>query len=477
MNQGLPILTSHCPGWVCYAEKTSPQAIPYLSTVKSAQQIVGVSIKNILLSTKPFASSSSQEIMETDLESELTQALADLSFDLTASTASQPPKSKASVFVVSVQPCFDKKLEASRKDFYHSESNTMDVDMVLSTSELWQLLETTAWSWMSGISTGESMSYDSANDSTDNLSNDDQNMATESSKSNLSHSRSKKVKLNSFDRPISNRFEEDMEIIDLDAPTTEFLNRRETTQRNFVHVYQYLDNLDSDSPFGSDDIEKLFRCPSPSGIKLVSAGDSYMSSGGYADYLFKYIAYKEYNLNLWGKKLVYKEGRNADLSDIDMFTILKENDPSIEPQLESMRNIRFARAYGFRNIQSILLKLKRGLLDYDLIEIMACPSGCNNGGGQLKTLSSILPITNYATTNTPSRTETPQESKDRIQSVEKVFHQSIEFADPANSLLVQYLYDSRRLVQPLSEASKRTLHTRYHAVPKLETIAPLAAKW
>ncbi|RYH07451.1 hypothetical protein EON65_41740, partial [archaeon] len=41
----LPILTSHCPGLVCYVEKTSPQALPYLSTVKSAQQIVGTVIK------------------------------------------------------------------------------------------------------------------------------------------------------------------------------------------------------------------------------------------------------------------------------------------------------------------------------------------------------------------------------------------------------------------------------------------------
>ena len=49
----LPILTSHCPGWVCYAEKTSPQAIPYLSTVKSPQQIVGSVIKSILTTETP----------------------------------------------------------------------------------------------------------------------------------------------------------------------------------------------------------------------------------------------------------------------------------------------------------------------------------------------------------------------------------------------------------------------------------------
>ena len=45
--------------------------------------------------------------------------------------------------------------------------------------------------------------------------------------------------------------------------------------------------------------------------------------------------------------------------------------------------LRFALAYGFRNIQTILRKVKQGLSQYDYIEVMACPSGCINGGGQL----------------------------------------------------------------------------------------------
>ena len=35
------MLASHCPGWVCYAEKTQPQALPYIATTKSAQQVLG----------------------------------------------------------------------------------------------------------------------------------------------------------------------------------------------------------------------------------------------------------------------------------------------------------------------------------------------------------------------------------------------------------------------------------------------------
>ncbi|EJK77732.1 hypothetical protein THAOC_00414, partial [Thalassiosira oceanica] len=52
--------------------------------------------------------------------------------------------------------------------------------------------------------------------------------------------------------------------------------------------------------------------------------------------------------------------------------------------------LRFAAAYGFKNVQSVL----RGLSSpgttaggegrrYDYVEVMACPSGCANGGGQV----------------------------------------------------------------------------------------------
>ena len=46
--------------------------------------------------------------------------------------------------------------------------------------------------------------------------------------------------------------------------------------------------------------------------------------------------------------------------------------------------LRFALAYGFRNIQTLLRKVKQGACQYDYVEVMACPSGCVNGGGQLR---------------------------------------------------------------------------------------------
>jgi iron only hydrogenase large subunit-like protein len=46
--------------------------------------------------------------------------------------------------------------------------------------------------------------------------------------------------------------------------------------------------------------------------------------------------------------------------------------------------LKFAQAYGFRNIQNIIRKIKQGKCEYDYVELMACPSGCVNGGGQIK---------------------------------------------------------------------------------------------
>lgn len=37
--------------------------------------------------------------------------------------------------------------------------------------------------------------------------------------------------------------------------------------------------------------------------------------------------------------------------------------------------LRFALAYGFRNIQNLVQKLKRGKSPYHYVEVMACPSG------------------------------------------------------------------------------------------------------
>ena len=53
----LPMIASSCPGWICFAEKTQPQSLPYISSTKSPQQLLGSIIKTVLFSTKSHESS------------------------------------------------------------------------------------------------------------------------------------------------------------------------------------------------------------------------------------------------------------------------------------------------------------------------------------------------------------------------------------------------------------------------------------
>jgi len=44
----MPMLASACPGWICYAEKTHSEMIPFISRTKSPQQIMGTLVKEWL---------------------------------------------------------------------------------------------------------------------------------------------------------------------------------------------------------------------------------------------------------------------------------------------------------------------------------------------------------------------------------------------------------------------------------------------
>jgi iron only hydrogenase large subunit-like protein len=41
----LPMLASACPGWICYAEKTHSEILPFIARTKSPQQVMGTLVK------------------------------------------------------------------------------------------------------------------------------------------------------------------------------------------------------------------------------------------------------------------------------------------------------------------------------------------------------------------------------------------------------------------------------------------------
>ena len=49
-KDALPMLASACPGWICYAEKTHSEMLPFISRTKSPQQVMGTVVKSWLAS-------------------------------------------------------------------------------------------------------------------------------------------------------------------------------------------------------------------------------------------------------------------------------------------------------------------------------------------------------------------------------------------------------------------------------------------
>eukprot|EP00466_Bigelowiella_natans_P004700 jgi/Bigna1/88025/estExt_fgenesh1_pg.C_270091 len=94
------------------------------------------------------------------------------------------------------------------------------------------------------------------------------------------------------------------------------------------------------------------------------------ASGGYLENVFRYAARSLFDHDPEGD-IKLTPGRNPDIQEATL-TIGGEE------------KLRFALAYGFRNIQNTMRKLKRNRNPYHYVELMACPAGCANGGGQLK---------------------------------------------------------------------------------------------
>jgi formate dehydrogenase major subunit len=99
-QEKLPQFTSCCPAWVNFVERRYPGLIPHLSTCRSPQQMMGVTVKH------HFAE------------------LAGISRD--------------KLFVVSIVPCLAKKVEAARPEL--APDGLRDVDAVLTTTEMLDMI-------------------------------------------------------------------------------------------------------------------------------------------------------------------------------------------------------------------------------------------------------------------------------------------------------------------------------------------------
>jgi len=85
-------------------------------------------------------------------------------------------------------------------------------------------------------------------------------------------------------------------------------------------------------------------------------------SGGYLEYIFKYAAKELFGVTV--DKVEYKATKGSSL---DYRTAVLE--------VDGKEVLTFATAYGFKNIQNVVRRIKRGQKAFDFVEIMACPSG------------------------------------------------------------------------------------------------------
>ncbi|XP_053308865.1 nuclear prelamin A recognition factor [Spea bombifrons] len=297
-EHAFPMFASACPGWVQYAERVLGDSVtPHICTAKSPQQIMGSLVKGYFASHKNLS----------------------------------PDK----IFHLTVAPCYDRKMEALREDYYTALYKCRDVDCVLTSGEVIQIME-------------------------------QQNTSV------------KEVE----ESPLENVF---------GGTSCQFVRHEGT------------------------------------------------SSDGYLAHVFRHAAKELFDMDV--KEITYKTLKNKDFQEV-----------CLEKDGETV--LRFAAAYGFRNIQNMVLKLRKGKFHYHFVEVLACPGGCLNGKGQAQTVD-----------GKPERA--------LLHEMEEVFTR-VPVRSPESNPQVQELYTSW-LEGAESQKSRDTLHTKY--VPATHTGAKLDMKW
>uniref|UniRef100_A0A8C1Y4I3 Nuclear prelamin A recognition factor n=1 Tax=Cyprinus carpio TaxID=7962 RepID=A0A8C1Y4I3_CYPCA len=219
-SNAMPMFTSSCPGWIRYAERVLGSLVtPHICTARSPQQIMGSLVKDFF--------------------------------------ARQQKLTPDQIFHVVVAPCFDKKLEAVREEFYKSILEIRDVDCVLTSGEILHLME-----------------------------------------------------------------------------------------QSKVTVEE-VDSAPLDHVFG--------ETTDPGITRHEGRG-----SEGFLEHIFKHAAKELFGLDV--QEIVYKTLRNRDFQEV-----------ALERDGETL--LQFAAVYGFRNIQTLVHRMRKGKVPYQLVEVLSCPGG------------------------------------------------------------------------------------------------------
>jgi len=117
------------------------------------------------------------------------------------------------------------------------------------------------------------------------------------------------------------------------------------------------------------------------------------TSGGFGEFVFRHAASTLFGVDdLPPGPLPWRAGRNGDVREISLEMVApgkrrrQEGGGEEEQEGSGTVVLRASLHYGFRNIQTLVTKIKAGSSHSlpHFVEVMACPSGCVNGGGQLR---------------------------------------------------------------------------------------------
>jgi len=170
-------------------------------------------------------------------------------------------------------------------------------------------------------------------------------------------------------------------------------------------------------------------------------------SGSFAEEVFRHAAE-----GLFGRRV---RVRNSDFHELVLQAPL--GTPGSAP---AGALLKVARCFGFRNIQNIVRQLRTSKgCAYSYVEVMACPAGCVNGGGQIRVAE--------------NSGESP---KDRLKQVKESFKAGQVPRRPGENPELQTVYEQVVGAPPNSEGARVWLHTQYTARTD-ELINPIAIQW
>ena len=205
----------------------------------------------------------------------------------------------------------------------------------------------------------------------------------------------------------------------------------------------------------------------------MSSVSARSGSGGYAEAIARGAAARLWQLSpeqAATVELVFEQGRNADVET----AVLKRPTGVVVESLTGagaeLSELVFTRAFGFRNVQGVVNRIRRGRERAHYVEVMACPGGCANGGGQVRPVPPTHPPAAASSSSSSPAAHTVIDTRKAAQERAAAVDASLDCREAVgvgSTPLAKWVYSTVATSGPLGEEARCLFHTRFHAVPKL----------